>query len=98
MQNQYTQNAALLTVKADGSYIYRSAKCRCFKDKELILVPFICSSLATMIAVFAASLYWCRAMYNRNKNLGSCNQKVYSHPLDMNLNQLNPIQIFTTIL
>jgi hypothetical protein len=23
---------------------------------------------------------------------------VYSHPLDMNLNQLNPIQIFTTIL
>jgi hypothetical protein len=25
MQNQYIQNAALLTVKADGSYSYRSA-------------------------------------------------------------------------
>jgi hypothetical protein len=49
-------------------------------ESNLVLkfIPLICSSLATMMAVLAASGYWCRAIYNRNKNLGSCN-KIVQH-------------------
>jgi hypothetical protein len=44
MQNQYIQNAALLTVKADGSYSYRST----FKGQTL---------LDSCVLVFDVELY-----------------------------------------